>query len=670
MSAIDCLIAVPFERIEQLAALDTSGRRNLGAHMAIPFFRASAAFDAVLGFNPGERLNVTGKPLFDATPLQLPSARSTSAVALASVLERAGLSWFAVDPGEQALEYWRKELPKFADLQPKTVALCTTFVLTVPWLKTYVRIIRQTFPKANLLVGGYYYASNAKEFLSLDADVMCVGEGEVRFPQIVRRLRDGDALDDIPGLYIRRPGGTLHFTGKAEPLKLDEIDPPDWSLAERIHPPVSLERDHIQFGFETQRGCVFKCQYCTYRTLALPNFGDLQRAVDGIFKIPHLDKGFLSIIDATMTYPKHRFEAFMRMVIDRGGFPCPVDLCARVNDVTEENASLMEQAGVTAVLIGQESGDQRMLQAMQKGTHVSRVRPAMAALGRHNVMAMMSFIHGFPGETTESVRNTRNLIASLNDGFESKPVAMVYAAYPFMNLDLAEAKHESGSLKDQGYFDYSEGLSSSRTAEEVLATFIAVGRVPHAPVDGTVCGLMGLPGEWLCHHPRGREVFKWAKAVVRGIGIFLERDLEGKRPNGVELRRIREQVRAPLEGRTYFPTHLRTRLATYARRAVMTRLGNEFTAEAERGTGPLTRLMLAAMNYSDQGGWESALQTCRVGEYVVPEERRSAEITSSSESASRLASELVEASVAAPPEWIKSEQFKQQVKQHLKVVVQ
>ncbi|HKY39943.1 MAG TPA: radical SAM protein [Polyangiaceae bacterium] len=668
MYNIDCLIAVPFERIEQLAALDTSGRRNLGAHMAIPFFRASAAFDAYLGFNPGERLNATGQPNFNSMPLKLPSARSTSAVALASVLERAGLSWMAVDPGEQMLEYWRRELPRFAELRPRTVALCTTFVLTVPWLKTYVRLIRRAFPTAKLLVGGYYYASNAKEFLSLDADVMCVGEGEVRFPQIVKRLRNDESLDDIPGLYVRKASGTLHFTGKAEPLKLDQIEPPDWTLAERIYPPVSLEKEHIQFGFETQRGCVFKCQYCTYRTLALPNFGDLQRAVDGIFKIPHLDKGFLSIIDATMTYPKHRFAAFMGMVIDRGGFPCPVDLCARVNDVTEENAALMQQAGVTAVLIGQESGDQGMLQAMQKGTHVSRVRPAIAALGRHNVMAMMSFIHGFPGETTESVRNTRNLIASLNDGFESKPVAMVYAAYPFMNLDLAEAKHESGQLKEQGYFDYSEGFSSRQTAEEVLATFVAVGRIPHAPVDGTVCGLMGLPGEWLCHHPRGRDVFKWAKAVVRGIGIFIERDLEGRKPNEVELRRIREQVQAPLEGRTYFPVHLRARLASHVRRAVMTRLGSEFGSEVKVGTGVVTRLMLAAMNYSDQGELSSALATYKAGEYVVPEERRSAEVTSSSESAARMATELVEDAVTAPPKWIKSDQFKAQLKQHLKVI--
>lgn len=668
MDNIDCLLAIPFERIEQLAALDTSGRRNLGAHMAIPFFRASAAFDAYLGFNPGERLNETGKPVFDSQPLVTPSARSTSAVALASVLERAGLSWQALDPGEQPLEYWRKELPKFVGFNPRTVALCTTFVLTVPWLKTYVRLIRQTFPHAKLLVGGYYYASNAREFLSLDADLMCIGEGEVRLPQIVKLLRDGGNLDQVPGLYIRKPDGKLHFTGNAEPLKLDELAPPDWSLAARIHPPVDLSRDHIQFGFETQRGCVFKCQYCTYRTLALPNFGDLQRAVDGIFSIPHLDKGFLSIIDATATYPRHRFEAFMKMVIERGGFPCPVDLCARVNDVTEENARLMQQAGVTAVLIGQESGDQRMLQAMQKGTHISRVRPAMAALARHDVIAMMSFIHGFPGETTESVANTRNLIASLNDGFESRPVAMVYAAYPFMNLDLAEAKQANGELKDQGYFDYAEGFSSRRSAEEVLTTFVAVGRVPHAPVDGTVCGLMGLPGEWLCHHPRGREVFRWVKAIVRGIGIYLERDLDGRKPNELELRRIREQVCAPLEGRGYLPSRVRARLGAQARRAVMTRLQNEFMAESESGTGLVTRLMIGAMNYSDQGAWRSAVETCRRGEYIVPEDRRPSEVTSSNEAVERLATELVAQAVAAPPKWLKSDGFKDQVK-HLRVVV-
>ena len=661
---LDCLLVVPLERIEQLALLDATGRQSVGANLALPLFRATAAFESYLGLSPAERLWRNGVPMFDDEALIRPRMRSMSGVVLASALEQAGLTWQALDPGEQKLEYWRKELPKFRRFRPRTVGLCTTFVLTVPWLKTYVSLIRANFPDAKILVGGYYYASNTKEFLSLDADVMCVGEGEVRLPQMVRAVKEGKSLENIPGLYIRKPDKTLHYTGKAEPLRLDEIEPPDWTVAERMHPPVSLATDGIQYGVETQRGCVFKCQYCTYRTLALPNFGDLERVVDGIFRIPHLDRGTLTIIDATATYPKERFEAFMQLVANRGGFPCPTDLCARVNDVTDKNAKLMRAAGVTSVSIGQESGDQGMLQLMKKGTHVSRVRPALAALGRNDIIARISFIHGFPGETMESVQKTRQLICSLNDGFEGRPVAMVYAVYPFMNLDLAEAKNSDGDLKHLGYYEYNTGFSSRRAAEECLATFIAVGKVPHGPADGTVCAITNLPIESLSCHRRGRDVHRWVKAVARGIGIFLERDLEGTQMNDAELRRVREQVIAPIGSRTSLRERVGTRVSSGLKRAFMQRLRSEFLAEPERGAGVLTRLTMGGMNLSDQGDARSAWRTMRDGQYVVPSLNGEAAgaITSSSE-VERFASQLIEDSVSAPSAWIKSESFQGQLRQ-------
>src|SRR6185436_19759147 len=94
---------------------------------------------------------------------------------------------------------------------------------------------------------GLFYATSSKEFLSLDADILCVGEGEVRIVSITEAVRDGRSLDGIPGLYIRDGSGRLRYTGDAEPLDLDGLPLPDWSLSTQMDPPLDPERETLDY---------------------------------------------------------------------------------------------------------------------------------------------------------------------------------------------------------------------------------------------------------------------------------------------------------------------------------------------------------------------------------------------------------------------------------------
>ena len=87
------------------------------------------------------------------------------------------------------------------------------------------------------------------------------------------------------------------------------------------------------------------------------------------------------------------------------------------------------------------------------------------------------------------------------------------------------------------------------------------------------------------------EIFRWLKAVERGIAIFLERALEGTPINCSELRRVRDIVlkhypKVP-------PRRVRQRTEAYLRRKVLNGLRREWEVEKTRGPGLLTRLVLA-----------------------------------------------------------------------------
>jgi len=667
---LDVLILVPFEDALPSTLTVPGLRQSLGAHFAMPIGTAVAELEAFVG-QPLRLTNETGETLIGGERVGTFAKRSISAVTLASVAEHAGLSWEAIDPGLQGLDYWRKTLHPWRKKRPRCVALCTTFILGAEYLKTLVSLIRQALPDSKLLVGGYYYATNAKQFLGIDADVMCVGEGEVRFPQIVQAIRDGRPLDGIPGLYIRRGDGSLVFTGNAEPLVLDDVQPPNWGVAPRIQPPLPVDQP-LQYGFETQRGCVFKCQFCTYRTLALPNIMNPETAIDRIFAMtrehPKGSKSYMLLLDATATFPMDRFETMMKLAIQRGGFPCPIEIYARVNDINEHNAELMAKAGVARIFVGQESGDQRMLTAMKKGTHVSRVRPALTALAKWDISVLMSFIYGFPGETTESIQNTRNLITSLNVGFEDRPPALLVDVYPFWSQDLSAVKHTQASLKKTEGSPQEGAFDVKRASEEILATIIAASREPSAPAFSMHLEMTGIRPEILPLLENRYKIHRWLKTMERGIAIFLEADLDGKRPDLAKLRSVANELRSDLPSLSAFE---RFKLGGTARsKAAVTRhLFKEIRAEEGRGVGWLTRLTVGAIAYNDQGRMGAAVEGLRQGSYPVPAPSRTLGTEADAANVENLADSLITRSVEAPLRFLKEGKVQHLVREARKLPI-
>jgi hypothetical protein len=625
--------------------MDPAFRRTIGAHLLAPVAAAIAELEAYIGRSLSfwERQHALR---LGGASVRFSRHRSLAAVALATHFERRGLKWKAFDPGPRELAYWRKRFCEEGRDPPRVVAISTTFSLNSAWLAALCRLVRESLPSATLVVGGYYYATNTRHFLSFDADVFCVGEGELRLPEIVSSLRDGRPLDPIPGLYLRDDAGALRYTGHAEPLELEALPHPDWRLAARIEPPVDLDDDSIEFGVETQRGCVFRCEFCTYRTLARPQATSIEYAVDAILSTGISRRGFINILDATATFPHNRWQAILEELVRRGGAPHPVWAYARVSDISDAVARRMAAAGVRHIFIGQESGDQRILDAMKKGTNVRQVGPAIAALGMHGITATFSLIHGFPGETSESVAATRALIASVNDGFERAPVVTGYTPFPFIYSDFASVSRDESLKGADHYLNYgSAPMSPERAAEEVIMTILATSRVSHAPpalllFEGspptTGISLFGGRNRW--------HLFRWMKAMDRGVAVLLERDLEGKRPRPGELKAVRDELLSGYETSQSQLRSMTERLKALAKARLVARLGQEWSVDVGSRPGFLTRAILAGVELRDRAALGAGWRAWR-GEAVPPRKAMSHPEDTARDA---LAASLIEAALSAP----------------------
>jgi radical SAM superfamily enzyme YgiQ (UPF0313 family) len=93
-----------------------------------------------------------------------------------------------------------------------------------------------------------------------------------------------------------------------------------------------------------------------------------------------------------------------------GSFPSEV----RPEHVTEETVALVkEYADNDNLVIGVQSGSQRMLDLCGRGHTVDDIFKAVTVIGNHGLKAYVDFIFGLPGETAADIDETLNVIKEL-----------------------------------------------------------------------------------------------------------------------------------------------------------------------------------------------------------------------------------------------------------------
>jgi anaerobic magnesium-protoporphyrin IX monomethyl ester cyclase len=83
---------------------------------------------------------------------------------------------------------------------------------------------------------------------------------------------------------------------------------------------------------------------------------------------------------------------------------------SRVNLMKPEAVAALAEAGAEEVWLGVESGSQKVLDAMEKGSHVTEACAATRLLKAAGIRACWFIQLGYPGETWEDISLTRNLI--------------------------------------------------------------------------------------------------------------------------------------------------------------------------------------------------------------------------------------------------------------------
>jgi radical SAM superfamily enzyme YgiQ (UPF0313 family) len=161
----------------------------------------------------------------------------------------------------------------------------------------------------------------------------------------------------------------------------------------------------------TTRGCPYRCNWC-----AKPIYGQRyvartpERVVEEMAwlkAVHHPDH--LWIADDIFGLKPGWIEAFASLCVERDAV-IPFKCLLRADGVTETVTRALKIAGCRTVWIGAESGSQRILDAMDKGTTVAQIEQARGLLAEAGIEVGFFLQFGYPGEVLEDIQLTRQLV--------------------------------------------------------------------------------------------------------------------------------------------------------------------------------------------------------------------------------------------------------------------
>lgn len=236
-------------------------------------------------------------------------------------------------------------------------------------------------------------------------DYINIGPGEHSLPLLIEAIEQNREDIEIPGVYYQRGREIIGIEPEAI-TDLDALPFPDFSQFDLDSYPTPERILPIQTG----RGCTWrKCAFCCHSAVY---FGNYRTWSIGrlIATLKHLEKSYqcthFAIHDEELPAPRARAiaEALIGEKMGHLGFHAMARLTRHYNDA--ELVEKLYKAGFYSFGWGLESGCQKTLEAMHKGTQQDIIRDILRKTSRAGILNLCFIMFGFPSETLEDAEQT------------------------------------------------------------------------------------------------------------------------------------------------------------------------------------------------------------------------------------------------------------------------
>lgn len=305
----------------------------------------------------------------------------------------------------RCMEGWNDFENEIRTASPDVVAVTMMSVDFNPALKC-IEIAKKINPEIITVAGGPHPSIVPDEVIREDKiDYVIKGEGEISFVNLLKKIDSGD-----------KPAEKLIEGEKPE---LDSLPFADRALFSDLEYPLSVE------GFDTPfvtiiagRGCLYNCSFCQPAERKIFGKKVRRRSVGSILdELDYLEKEYnfksMMIHDDCLTEDTGWIYQFCRRYRER--FTQPFACQTRADIVCRNEAMIKElkDSGLKLFFIGFESGNQRILNFLRKGTKVEHNYRASEICRKYGIKIWANYMVGVPTEAKEEVMDTVRMIKTI-----------------------------------------------------------------------------------------------------------------------------------------------------------------------------------------------------------------------------------------------------------------
>lgn len=446
-------------------------------------------------------------------------------LAASSLLDKEGYSVKIID--QRVNPMWKHDLKKELDKQP---LFAGTTAMTGPQISsalTISRIIKES--ETPVVWGGVHPSLLPQQTLvHPHIDMVVQGEGEATLLELAVALEKQKSLSGIKGLWYKK--GEKIVSNPTRPFS-DMNDLPDlpYHLVDVTKYSFTLYGTRM-LAFFSSRGCPFACGFCynsaynqrKWRALTAKN--TLER-VDYLLNTFKVDGVWFR--DDNFFVDKKRADDILRgikkMDADWGASGARVDF---MNVLSNHFIDLMNKSGCKFLVMGAESGSNRILKLVKKGITQEKIIGLNIKLRKLNAVQRYNLMVGFPSETRKDIRDTVNLALRLLKDNKNAIVSQFLIFTPYPGTALFDMAVERGFKPP----DKLEGWSALRFEKTSLPW----------QEDGTteILRMLAFTSWFLDKKMEGLAKSKWLRLltkIYRPLANYRFKNLDNRLPLEIKL---------------------------------------------------------------------------------------------------------------------------------------
>lgn len=282
-------------------------------------------------------------------------------------------------------------------------------VMTGMQTKHSAEMSRQLKARGEIAIvwGGIHPSLLPEQCLKSDyIDYVVIGEGEETIVELTKNFNNKDNFHQILGLGYK-DDNEIKINPKRPLIKNLDQYRLDFSLLNLERYVFKLDKYQRAIAYKSSRGCPFNCAFC-YNQEFNSNRWRAWSVESVVEDINFLKKQYsveaIKFYDDNFFVDKNRALKILRAI----NLPSHTEI--RIDAVDEATAQALKELDSFDLLIGAESGSDRVLKLINKNITTQDIIKAVKILAKNNLKASYSTMVGLPTETKEEFNATIDLM--------------------------------------------------------------------------------------------------------------------------------------------------------------------------------------------------------------------------------------------------------------------